>query len=162
MHLASSWTNVVLHILWERPSDEGMQLANTFEAMTDECRLPGFEKDFSIVGCDFLGAQRTTFVLPDGREFYTAGGSIADLFNLVSQSKSVTMLGDDTMHAWVLVDGQAMLRGKHAVEEWGAHFRGDQKYSDDPDLVLVASKVRFLTYRQVREITTHLAEQARH
>ncbi len=150
-------SNVLLRILWKRPEDES-SAENFIAETTDGYVIPRFLGGFEVVGNNQANTKVTMFIRPDSQFHMAFGGTIIGLFDAVKNSGAVDMVGDDEIRAWVYVEGEVVMRGRAAIEQFAVVRDGDFLYSDVPHNVLILDWLRFLSPKEQAELETHMGQ----
>lgn len=155
-------SQVLLRIEWSRPEDTSMPVSHFQAKTTDGYVIPRFHGGLELVGNHQNGVAVTTFIRPDGQAHGSHLGILGTLFDDVVQTGHVDFIaGDgvnvpDRIHAWVFVEGEVVMRGMNATEEFTVIRVGDVLYSDNPTNLLILSRLRFMTAQEQQYLESHM------
>lgn len=155
-------SQVLLRIEWARPEDTSQPVSQFFARTTDGYIIPRFHDGFTLVGNHQNGVAVTTFIRPDKQAHVAQLGTIGTLFDDVVQTGHVDFIpGDgvsvpDRIHAWVYVEGEVVMVGMGATDEYTVIRVGEVLYSDNPKNQLILTWLRFLTAQEQQDLESHM------
>jgi hypothetical protein len=157
-------SQVLLRIEWERPGDTSMPVSHFEARTTDGYVIPRFHGGLTLIGNHQNGIAVTVFIRPDKQVHLSNLGIMGTLFDDVVQTGHVDFLAGDGMgvpdriHAWVIVEGEIVMRGVNAGEQFSVVRVDDVLYSDNPENVLILTWLRFLTAQEQTALESHMGQ----